>query len=79
MKKVMIFALALMLSSCKLFKSTSSYPVPDYYKIESSEGVVYEVKTVFNGFSVDLATGNNTIFFNNYKVTPVYVYGKTND
>jgi hypothetical protein len=79
MKTIAILALALLLSSCKIFSSATVQRVPDYYKIETSYGVVYEVKAIFQGVTVDMATGNSAVFLNdNYKITPVYVYGKSN-
>lgn len=78
MKKVMIFALALMLISCKLLESSSS-ETPIYYKVECSDGNVHEVKTVGQGYAIDLATGKTTIFLNDsYKVTPIYSLNKSN-
>jgi len=77
MKKVMIFALVLMLSSCKLFKNSLT-EVPVYYKVECPDGNVHEVRAIGQGYAIDLATGKTTIFLNDYyKVTPVYA--KAND
>ena len=78
MKKVMIFALVLTLSSCKLFKSSFT-EVPAYYKVECPDGNVHEVRAIVQGHAIDISTGKTTIFLNDtYKVTPVYSFNKSN-
>ncbi len=78
MKKVMIFTLALMLTSCKLLKSSTS-ETPIYYKVECPDGNVHEVRAIGQGYAIDFATGKTTIFLNDsYKVTPIYSLNKSN-
>lgn len=78
MKKVMIFASVLILSSCKLLKNIPQ-PVPSYYRVESPDGNVHEVRPVGQGYAIDIATGKTTIFLNDsYKVTPIYSLNKSN-
>lgn len=79
MKTIAILALALLLSSCKIFSSATVHQVPDYYKIETDHGSVFEVRAIFQGVTVDMATGNSAVLLSdNYKITPVYVYRKSN-
>jgi hypothetical protein len=79
MKKVMIFSLVLLLASCKITRPVADKQVPSYYKIEGPSGEVFEVKAIFQDCVIDIATGRSTILLNeNYKITPMYVYSKSN-